>query len=141
MNEEFERILCQSLGEGRHSRGAAALFLGRNYKDIKRRQWIMRNGIYVKYMRELESTGFKGWENVEAKAKGSVLNLGNQTVSNGNYGNPAEGCGSWGGLATIQGCSKECGLYPVNDGESLMGRFSKNYSCTHPRERVSKREE
>lgn len=34
-NEEFERILCQSLGEGRHSRGAAALLPGRNYMDIK----------------------------------------------------------------------------------------------------------
>lgn len=101
----------------------------------------MRNGRYMKYMRELESTGFKGWENVEAKRKRSIFNLGNQTVGNGSYGKPAEGCGSWGDLATIQGYSKKCGLYPVKYGESLMGRFSKNYSCTHPRERVNKGEE
>lgn len=54
----------------------------------------MRNGICMKYMRELELTGFKGWENVEVKGKGNIFNLGNQRVGNSNYGNPARRCGS-----------------------------------------------
>ena len=48
MNEELDRILCQSLGEGVHSRGAAALLLDRNYKDIKLRQLVKRNRIDIK---------------------------------------------------------------------------------------------
>ena len=77
-------------------------------------------------MKEIESIGFNGWENVEVKGKENIFSLGNQTVSTGNYGNTGEGyCGGRYSLATIQGHSKEYGLYPVDNGEPLLGRFLK----------------
>lgn len=48
MNEQLDRILCQSLGEGVYSRRAAALLLERNYKDVKLRQMVKRNRIDIK---------------------------------------------------------------------------------------------
>lgn len=71
----------------------------------------------MKYMEEVESTGFNGLENVEAKGKGNIFSLGNQTEDEGDYGNSGEGgYGVWDGLATIQGHSEEYRLYSVNDG-------------------------
>lgn len=42
-------------------------------------------------MKEVESTGLSGWENVEAKGKGNIFSSGNQSVGKDNYGSPAEG--------------------------------------------------
>lgn len=77
-------------------------------------------------MKEIESKGFNGWENAEAKGKDDIFSLGNQSMSKGNYGNMGEGyCGGIYSLATIQGHSKVYGLYPVDNGDPLLGRFLK----------------
>lgn len=44
------------------------------------------NGMDIKHMEEEEPTGFSGLGNVEAKGKGNVFNLGNQTEGEGDYG-------------------------------------------------------
>lgn len=64
------------VGGGRAQKGAAALLLERNYKDVKLIQWIKRNGIDMQCMKEVESTGFNTWEKVEAEGKGEHFQCG-----------------------------------------------------------------
>lgn len=87
-------------------------------------------------MKEAESTGFNGWENVEVEVDGPQSGL---PESDPQSGNPGEGGMVGVAWRAIRGHAETYGLYSLDDGGTLKGGPEKSCSCTQPRKSARKR--